>query len=141
MKIKPVYIFCTLCILFLTLSIHLYLKPFYITKDLPKKSKSAVANGRLVWQKYNCQSCHQMYGLGGYLGPDLTNVYSRLSGNTTALDGFLKQGIKQMPKYNLSERELKLLMGFLKETDASGSADPRDFKIFKDGMIEKNENK
>jgi len=33
--------------------------------------------GKLVWQQYGCNSCHQVYGLGGYLGPDLTNVYSK----------------------------------------------------------------
>ncbi len=32
--------------------------------------------GEDIWLKNNCNSCHQLYGLGGYLGPDLTNVYS-----------------------------------------------------------------
>ena len=38
-------------------------------------SKKAI-NGENIWLKNNCNSCHQLYGLGGYLGPDLTNIYS-----------------------------------------------------------------
>ena len=32
--------------------------------------------GMNMWQNKNCQSCHQLYGLGGYMGPDLTNTAS-----------------------------------------------------------------
>ncbi len=34
--------------------------------------------GKLLFQEYNCISCHQLYGLGGYMGPDLTNVISAI---------------------------------------------------------------
>ena len=33
--------------------------------------------GRRVWLANNCQACHQLYGFGGFLGPDLTNAASR----------------------------------------------------------------
>ncbi|MHA1544136.1 MAG: c-type cytochrome, partial [Alphaproteobacteria bacterium] len=32
--------------------------------------------GQRLFQKKNCIACHQFYGLGGYMGPDLTNVIS-----------------------------------------------------------------
>ena len=32
------------------------------------------ARGRALWHRRNCQSCHQIYGFGGFLGPDLTNA-------------------------------------------------------------------
>ncbi len=34
--------------------------------------------GRALWHENACQVCHQIYGQGGFLGPDLTNVASRL---------------------------------------------------------------
>lgn len=100
-----------------------------------------IAAGRQVWQKYNCQACHQLYGLGGYLGPDLTNVYSRLYESPEALKIFFKGGLKQMPVFNMSPEEEDLLVEFLKATDKSGSADPRNFHLQKDGMIQAYENK
>ena len=38
-------------------------------------SKKAI-EGENIWLQKNCNSCHQLYGLGGYLGPDLTNIFS-----------------------------------------------------------------
>ncbi|MBK8357424.1 MAG: hypothetical protein IPL13_19205 [Saprospiraceae bacterium] len=50
-----------------------------------KPSKQQEDAGKLIWQDYNCNACHQIYGLGGYLGPDLTNVYSKEVKNTSRL--------------------------------------------------------
>lgn len=86
------------------------------------------ANGRLVWQKYNCQTCHQLYGLGGYLGPDLTNIMSVKGKGVTVLKAMIASGTKQMPAYHLNETEVNNLMEFLKSVDASGVADPRSFQ-------------
>jgi nitric oxide reductase subunit C len=137
MKIKPIHVFCCLCIAFLGFSFSIYLRPLSLTKYKGVDSVKA-SEGRLVWQKYNCQCCHQLYGLGGYLGPDLTNEYGKFSGNTDALKALFKNGFKQMPIYSLSQKEEKLLIEFLKETDASGSSDPRNYKFLKNGMIEQN---
>ena len=63
----------------------------------------------MVWQKYNCQSCHQLYGLGGYLGPDLTNVYSAKGKGELFIKAFLHAGTKQMPSFDLSKEEEKEL--------------------------------
>lgn len=93
--------------------------------------------GRLVWQKYNCQSCHQLYGLGGYLGPDLTNVYSAKGKGETFIKAFIRSGTKQMPSFDLSPDEEAQLLEFLRSTDESGIADPRNFRIHFSGMIEK----
>lgn len=30
--------------------------------------------GKQVWQRNNCISCHTLFGNGGYLGADLTNI-------------------------------------------------------------------
>lgn len=52
--------------LFLAYSFSIYLHPFSTAYD-KRLNRELVSEGRLVWQKYNCQSCHQFYGLGGYL--------------------------------------------------------------------------
>ena len=137
MKIKPIHVFVLLCIAFLIFSLSIYLRPLSVTKYEGVNITKA-GEGRLIWQKYNCQCCHQLYGLGGYLGPDLTNEYSKFSGNEDVLKAFFKGGFKQMPSYKLTPNEEELLIEFLKETDASGNSDPRNYKLLKDGMIEQN---
>lgn len=97
------------------------------------------AEGRLVWQKYNCQTCHQLYSLGGYLGPDLTNVMSHPQKGENLVRAMIKTGTKQMPSFNLSDNEMVQLIEFLKSVDASGTADPRSFVIKSNGMIEHGE--
>jgi nitric oxide reductase subunit C len=31
--------------------------------------------GKKIYQEYNCQSCHQIFGLGGYLGQNLLLLF------------------------------------------------------------------
>jgi nitric oxide reductase subunit C len=128
-------IFLFLCLAFLIFSIAIYLKPAQI-ETYYKTEVSKASEGRIIWQKYNCHVCHQLYGLGGYLGPDLTNVYQKHKGNPEVLRHLFKGGMKQMPVFNLSEKEEDLLIAFLKSTDESGIADPRNFKKLSNGMIE-----
>ena len=130
---KPIYIYALLVILFLVYSFSIYLKPSY-SIDLGKNDATEAEKGRLVWQKYNCKSCHKLYGLGGYLGPDLTNVYSNKG--DTIIRAMLVSGSASMPAFSLSNTELKSLMQFFKQTDASGQADYKSFSILPNGMIE-----
>ncbi len=110
---------------------------FFIYASLPVKDakvSAKIAAGKLLWQKYNCTACHQVYGLGGYLGPDLTNVYS-LKGEAY-ISAFLKSGTAIMPNFNLNKAEIESLNAYLQNIDASGKADPRTFKLYYDGTIE-----
>jgi nitric oxide reductase subunit C len=126
--------YVSLCILFVwyTLSIYASAKEQGTENFDTKKA----ASGRLVWQKYNCQACHQLYGLGGYLGPDLTNVYSAKGKGENYIKAIMQSGTKQMPGFHLTALETEQLMEFLRSTDASGSADPRDFRSTASGMIQ-----
>ncbi len=73
-----------------------------------------------VWQEKNCQACHQLYGLGGYLGPDLTNVVSA-SGRTSAyLQAIVMHGTDHMPDFNLSQNEAADVTMFLSWVNSSG---------------------
>lgn len=76
--------------------------------------------GQTLWQQNNCFSCHQLYGLGGYLGPDLTNVFSAKGKGPELIKIVLNSGIKTMPQFNFTEQEKEALVTFLKEVDQTG---------------------
>lgn len=108
----------------------------YLYAYLPEKGKDTSAEafkGKILWQQNNCNSCHQVYGLGGYLGPDLTNVYS-LRG-PAYIRAFLQNGTNIMPDFKLQEDEIKSLIAYLQNINASGKADPRKFSIQYNGTI------
>ncbi|MBL7805988.1 MAG: cytochrome c [Saprospiraceae bacterium] len=130
---KPFLIYISLCACFLGYSASLYQVPAEDSAILPY-DKPRAAEGRLVWQRYNCQSCHQLYGLGGYLGPDLTNVYSAPGKGEAWIRAVTASGNTLMPKYNFTEQEMEDLLVFLRATDHSGKADPRSFDILPNGM-------
>jgi nitric oxide reductase subunit C len=136
MKIKPIHIFIGLSLCFLTYSFSIYIHPIYAKTDANINIEKAV-NGRLVWQKYNCQSCHQLYGLGGYLGTDLTNIYSAKGKGEVVIKAVISTGNDAMPAYQLSENEFTDLMEFFKQTNQSGRADYNNFTIYNNGMIER----
>ncbi len=140
MKFKPTYVFLILSISFLGYSFSIYIKPLSIKEDTAF-DKSMASTGQLVWQHYNCQSCHQLYNLGGYLGPDLTNVISHPDKGEKIIRAMVKSGTKQMPAFTLSDNEMNSLIEYLKSIDASGSSDLRKLKINNLGMIEEDERK
>ena len=76
--------------------------------------------GEQLYQDYNCTSCHQFYGLGGYLGPDLTNVISSKNKGPEYVKAFLNSGVKAMPKFNFTEEEKEAFVQFFNEVDQTG---------------------
>ncbi len=109
----------------------------YLYTHLPRQSQemNAMADkGKMNWQKYNCGSCHQVYGLGGYLGPDLTNTYSKKG--DAYIQVFLKGGTPVMPDFRLDEKTIQSLVVYLKNIDASGKSDPRTYTINSNGTIQ-----
>jgi nitric oxide reductase subunit C len=89
------------------------------TEGIPDKQTIA---GWKVWQDKNCQSCHQLYGLGGYMGPDLTNVSSFPGKDAGYLKSFIKHGTVRMPDFNLSDPETENIIAFLTWVDKSGKS-------------------
>ena len=81
------------------------------------------AEGQAVWRERNCQSCHQLFGYGGFLGPDLTNSIHTLS--SERLESVLTVGSGQMPAFHLGLEERTALAAFLVELDATGVSQPR----------------
>jgi nitric oxide reductase subunit C len=91
--------------------------------------------GENIWLKNNCNSCHQIYGLGGYLGPDLTNVYSNKNKNEYYLKAMLNSGVKTMPKFRFNSDEKEELIQFLKEIDQTGYYPNIDAKLESNGWV------
>jgi len=98
-------------------------------------SKSSI-NGEDLWQKNNCAACHQLYGLGGYLGPDLTNIISDTLKGDKYVAAFLNSGTKSMPKFHFSEREKEEIVAFLTHVDKTGFYPNKNARIRKDGWVE-----
>lgn len=133
-------IFFSLILLFLWYSWNLY-KYAIDTQPEGNFDKSLARIGSQVWQNNNCQACHQIYSLGGYLGPDLTNVYSGKNKGPAYIRSVVENGVKQMPGFKLSESEMTALMEFMKSADQSGIANPRNFTKNPFGMIEQKKEK
>jgi nitric oxide reductase subunit C len=90
--------------------------------QMPKRTQEAkldshVAAGKWVWQKYNCNDCHTILGIGGYYAPDVTNVMSYRDNEWVTR--FLKDPEKvwpnprKMPNLHLKDEEIADLVAFL----------------------------
>lgn len=133
MKYKKYSAFLLL-LLMLFLGYNFFLYTDNTTYGDIRLSEKAI-RGENLWLKNNCNSCHQIYGLGGYLGPDLTNVYS-FRKNDNYLKAMFNSGIKTMPKFDFNESEKEELLQFLKEVDQTGHYPNIDAKINHDGWVE-----
>jgi nitric oxide reductase subunit C len=91
--------------------------------------------GEKHWRENNCNACHQLYGLGGYLGPDLTNVYSFRKGDGQYLKSMFNSGVKAMPRFDFNETEKEELLQFLMEVDQTGTYPNTEAKINSDGWV------
>jgi len=110
---------------------------FYLYASMPAQAGMEYGRadkGKLLWQRHNCIACHQVYGLGGFLGPDLTNTYHKKGPDY--IRAFLANGTTVMPKLDLTDNDIDALIDYMKAINASGNADPRTFTINKDGTIE-----
>ena len=94
-------------------------------RELGQLSSEARA-GLQVWQDHNCTSCHQIYGLGGYRGPELTNVISTKGEAYARI--IMQNGTEMMPNFELSEQELDNLIAFFAAVDESGKSPARNFE-------------
>ena len=124
----------TLVLVGLTISFLSYSFLLYSSEIKEPTTANALAQkGKMIWQQKNCQACHQQYGLGGHLGPDLTNVYgSRPEGYIRAI---LQTGTVVMPDFHLTPNEQNDLIEFFKYTNTTGTANPKSFTQHLDGTI------
>lgn len=79
-------------------------------------NKEAIA-GKVLYQKYNCTACHQIYGRGGFLAPDLTTVFSQHGKGDSYIKAFLQTGTQRMPDFHLTKNDINNLSEYLKYID------------------------
>src|SRR5574337_705786 len=83
-------------------------------RQMPARTHSAeisaeVVEGKRLWQHYDCNDCHTIFGIGGYYAPDVTKTYS-IRGQAW-LKRFLADPHsmyargRQMPNFRLSDRK------------------------------------
>ena len=76
-----------------------------------------VAQGKWTWQRYNCNDCHTILGIGGYYAPDLTKVMSTRDAAWTRR--FIKDpeavwpAARKMPNLHGQDAEIDALVAFL----------------------------
>jgi nitric oxide reductase subunit C len=90
--------------------------------------------GADVFQQYNCVACHQFYGLGGYMGPDLTNVISN-RGEAVAR-AFITAGTATMPNLGLLPDEIDAVVAYLAFVDKTGTYPPENYDVRWFGSVE-----
>lgn len=129
---KYVVLIAILGALFLVYNYIIYTSEGYTAKvELSPKAME----GQFLWQKNNCWSCHQLYGLGGYLGPDLTNVFSHPDKGPVYINAFLNSGVKTMPQYNFSVAEKEAIIEYLQVVDRTGYYPNFDANIEPSGWV------
>jgi nitric oxide reductase subunit C len=81
--------------------------------ELKMSMDSRSIQGKSLWQEKNCQNCHQLFGLGGYMGPDLTTVTTDPKRGTAYAKGILMSGGSRMPNFHFKEEEADALVAYL----------------------------
>ncbi len=85
-------------------------------------ASEAAARGLATWRDHSCVACHAIYGLGGHMGPDLTDAISR-RGRPFARARILAGG-GGMPPFALQEVEMSELLDWLAFVDSTGNYPP-----------------
>ncbi|MES0883480.1 c-type cytochrome [Roseibium sp. SCP14] len=121
-------------IIFLGLSAHSH---FYITGTSTNHDAidESIANGKHVWEDKACINCHTILGEGAYYAPEVGNVMTRwgVLDDPDAAFETLKawmesmptgiEGRRQMPQFNLTDKEIRDLANFLIWTDKIDAQD------------------
>jgi ubiquinol-cytochrome c reductase cytochrome b subunit len=89
------------------------LEPVPLPSSVTQPLSGAAAEGARLFEDKDCISCHQVAGVGGRPGPDLTTVGNRLSADQ--LTWRILNGGRNMPAYGsiLTPQETTALVDFL----------------------------
>ena len=136
MKNWKITVFLSLTALFLCQTIFILLsKPFPASSGIPVEVEQTALVGKYLFQQYNCTACHQIYGLGGYMGPDLTNVMTDRRKDKGWIRSVLRSGTQRMPNFKLTEKKIDQLMVYLDWVGQSGTYPARHYQIHWNGTV------
>lgn len=114
-----IYIFRGLFIIYLAYSMLVYSKGTAGKISFSMAQHQNINKGKKIFQQYNCTSCHQLYGLGGYLGPELTTAWSDPNRGELYMKAFLKGGGPRMPNFHFKDDEIEAIVSYLKYVDST----------------------
>lgn len=114
-----IVIFISLFLSYVIYSLVVYTKGTEKNISFSVTEQKKINLGKALFQKHNCISCHQLYGLGGYLGPELTTAYTDKYRGEAYMRAFLKNGGPRMPNFNFSKEEIDAVISFLKYVDST----------------------
>lgn len=112
-------IFACLFVLYSLYSILIYTKGTDNAVVLTTADQIKISKGKELFQQHNCIACHQLYGLGGYLGPELTTAYSDKNRGELYMKAFLKAGGQRMPNFHFKDEEVDAIISYLKYVDTT----------------------
>jgi len=116
-------------VIFVGLVAHSYSYIVNVSTDV-KGLTASVAHGKRIWEENSCINCHTILGEGAYYAPELGNVWKRYMDTNDNDPKAARQGIidwiksmpsgtpgrRQMPHFNLSDKDLNALVDFFKWT-------------------------
>jgi nitric oxide reductase subunit C len=114
-----IIVFISLFCSYLIYSTVVYTKGTAINSVIWDEETASIIKGKKLFQKHNCISCHQLYGLGGYLGPELTTAYSDKARGEMYMRAFLQAGGTRMPNFHFSKDEIDDIIHYLKYVDTT----------------------
>lgn len=106
-------------VVFVIYSFVVYTKGTDIEISFSYIEQTRINNGKLLFQKHNCISCHQLYGLGGYLGTELTTAWSDPFRGEKYIKAFLQNGSIRMPNFHFKNTEINDILGYLRYVDST----------------------
>jgi nitric oxide reductase subunit C len=116
-----VTVFAVMVLVYVLMAVVTYLD--YPRRDPDPPLTDLERSGLAVWREYNCQACHQIYGFGGFLGPDLTN---RVTDDTrdAELAWILTSGVNRMPAFDMTDEQKTAIFAFLRAVNRTGQSQP-----------------
>ena len=87
----------------------------------PESIQNNIDAGKGLYQQYNCGACHQIFGLGGYLGSELTTAYSDKDRGEKYMRALLQSGGNRMPNFHFNTSQIDALIAYLKYVDTTAT--------------------
>lgn len=115
------FIFIFLFISYIVYSIFIYTRGTRENVLVKASEYPSIQEGKRLFQQHNCIACHQLYGLGGYLGPELTTAFSDSTRGEAYMRAFLKSGGNRMPDFHFTDAEINHIINYLKYVDESAT--------------------